>query len=214
MKKTIYFDFDGTLHDTAVIYQKSVQRAYNELRNKSNLQEYSIDINEASQWLGMTPKEMWQDFLPNLDVNLQEFASNIVGETMIQQLEMGQGKLYDKTIDTLKKLKDKGYHIKVLSNCKNIYGKTVMNVFKLYDYIDAFYCAESYDYMPKHQILNYLLAEDDVIGFVGDRKSDMDAGKFHNLFTVGCAYGFGKYSELGTADVIINNIEEVVMYFK
>lgn len=211
--KTIYFDFDGTLHDTVVIYRSAVQASYEWLQGSLDLPERQISEAEASQWLGLTPPDMWKQFLPDLPDALKVQASRRVGEAMVMHLVQGDGKLYEGVKSVLSTLKDRGYQLKVLSNCKESYGEAVMKVYGLSTWISAFHCAETYAYLDKHVILKQIMADDDIVAFVGDRRSDIDAGRIHGIMTVGCNYGFGNESELVHATVKIDSIEELLELF-
>ncbi len=212
--KTIYFDFDGTIHNTAIIYQNAVNEAYKFLQTKMQLEDRVITKEECNKWLGLTPIDMWNDFMPNLDENLKKEASTLVGNKMRLQLENGYGVLYEGAEETLQALIDKEYQLKILSNCKKTYGKTIMKVFGLDKYIKQFHTAEEYDYKPKYEILSLIKGNDEIVGFVGDRKADIDAGKHHNILTVGCTYGFGSSEELKDSSVLINDIKELKRIFE
>ncbi|MMZ68855.1 bifunctional 5'-methylthioadenosine/S-adenosylhomocysteine nucleosidase/phosphatase [compost metagenome] len=46
---------------------------------------------------------------------------------------------------------------------------------------------------------------------VGDRSSDVEAGKKNGRVVIGCAYaGFGQATELQGADVLISNFNELL----
>jgi len=46
---------------------------------------------------------------------------------------------------------------------------------------------------------------------IGDRASDIEAGKMNGLFCIGCAYsGFGSVQELQEADMVIHSFEELL----
>ena len=37
-----------------------------------------------------------------------------------------------------------------------------------------------------------------------------ELAKKHNLFSIGCSYGYGNYDELKEADYIIENIKDII----
>ncbi len=209
---TIYFDFDGTLHNTSIIYQKAVNYSYKCLQSKIDLPNRTVTVEQCDKWLGLTPQQMWDNFIPDLDKSLQEEASTLVGEKMKAQLENGEGTLYNNVINTLETLVARGYQINILSNCKNSYAEIVTEVFELYKYINNFYTAEQFDYKPKNEIISQLQSElnENIVAFVGDRKADIDAGKYNNIVTIACKYGFGSEEEIQEADFFIQNINEIL----
>ena len=44
---------------------------------------------------------------------------------------------------------------------------------------------------------------------IGDRYVDIEIAKVHNLFSIGCSYGFGTIDELEDANIIIDNIKDL-----
>ena len=219
MDKIIYFDFDGTLHETALIYQKALQAAYDMLRGRVALPERRFSLEEASVWLGYSPPEMWEKFMPELEPKLKKEASQWIGQLMSQAIEMGEGRLYVGTEAVLQKLKQKGYRLKILSNCKESYRDAVVKAFQLDRYFDAFIAAETYGYLPKEEILKLVedLNQEDskakIAAFIGDRKADIDAASANQLFSIGCLYGYGELEELKAANALIHDIGELLDYF-
>ena len=219
MDKIIYFDFDGTLHETALIYQKALQAAYDALRSRVTLPERRFSLEESSAWLGYTPPEMWEKFMPDLEPNLKNEASLKISQTMLQAIEMGEGRLYEGVEVVLQNLKQKGYRLKILSNCKESYRAAVVKAFQLDRYFDAFIAAETYDYLPKEEILKVVEGLDQegakakIVAFVGDRKADINAARFNELFSIGCLYGYGELDELIDADALIQDIIVLLEYF-
>lgn len=229
--RIIYFDFDGTLHDTSVIYRNAVQKAYDYLlkshdvdeqkkmdypksMNTSflNLQAKQIKISESSKWLGMSPEDMWKDFMPNLSEELTKKVSKLVGEEMLRQIDLDRGKLYDGALEVLKQLKQRGYSLKILSNCTEVYRNKVLEVFPLDGLIDDFIAAEYYQFITKHQIISQLEKTSEVLFFVGDRKTDIDVGTRLGIKTIACDYGFGSVEELKDATHHIGHIKKILLY--
>jgi phosphoglycolate phosphatase len=211
MEKTVYFDFDGTLHDTAYIYRNAVQSTYEYLQTQIDLPERLISQDEAAEWLGLSPPAMWEKFLPQISEKIKIEASAMVGNTIIKQINAGDGKLYAGVPELLIELKCRGYMVKILSNCKVSYKKAVMKFFKLDKLIKKFIAAESYQYKPKNQILAESKGIDEnIVAFIGDRKSDIDAGLLNNIVTIACDYGYGTQDELTEADCHIENITELL----
>lgn len=219
MDKIIYFDFDGTLHETALIYQKALQAAYDLLRCRVALPERRLSLEEASVWLGYTPPEMWEKFMPELEPDLKKEASLWIGQLMSKAIEKGEGRLYAGTEAVVQKLKQKGYRLKILSNCKENYRDAVVKAFQLDRYFDAFIAAETYGYLPKEDILKAVENLDHdgskakIVAFVGDRKADIDAACANQLFSIGCLYGYGELEELKAANALIHDIGELLDYF-
>ncbi|TCT15711.1 phosphoglycolate phosphatase [Natranaerovirga pectinivora] len=209
--KTIFFDFDGTLHDSSKIYVPAFKKAYQFLIDNNGAEEKEWTDEEVASWLGYTSIEMWKKFMPNLDENIRKEASKIIGKEMNSLLATGSGYLYDGTIHTLEYLKGKGYSLVFLSNCGNTYKETVRKVFYLDKYFSNFLCAEEYDYIPKFQIFKEVrdqYKEEMVI--IGDRIHDIETGVKNNIHSIGCLYGYGNESELTNASYCIQSITELI----
>ena len=209
--KYIIFDYDGTLHNSIRIYEPAFKRAYDYLVNNGYAEEKVFKEDEVSRFLGLTARQMWNDFMPSLPEDEKKKCSLIIGEAMIQYIDEGQAELYDGTIETLVKLNELGYKLIFLSNCKVSYMKKHIEIFRLDKYFIDFYCSEDFDFNPKHEIFKVIKEkhQGDFI-IVGDRFVDIEIAKKYNLYSIGCAYGYGNDKELKEADYIIDSINEIL----
>jgi phosphoglycolate phosphatase len=208
MIKTLVFDYDGTIHNSSHVYIQ----AFREVQTyfvENELLEYRHYLDaDIKKWLGVTPVEMWNDFAPHLSYEHKKIGSSMIGEYMKNSIH--QSVLYDDSLNVLQVLKDKGYKLIFLSNCKHDYMVSHMNKFNLYDYFEAFYCAEDYDYIPKHVIFNDIKKKfDGEYMIIGDRNKDIEIKNHHSVKTIGCTYGYGK-DELDDADILIDSISELL----
>lgn len=212
--RTIIFDYDGTLHNSIKIYAPAFLKAYRYLVEKGYAEEREWSEKEISCWLGFNSKEMWKAFMPNLPSDIKERCSNIIGEEMKRLVEEGKSFLYEGAIDTLKFLKQKGYILVFLSNCKLNYRDAHNKTFGLDSYFTNLVCSEEHNFIPKYEILNRIKKSyPEKLVIVGDRNQDMEAGIKNNIYTIGCSYGFADEGELETADVIIDDITDLMKYF-
>jgi len=212
--KTIFFDYDGTIHNSIIIYGPAFRKAYAHLVSVGCAEEKAFSDEEISKWLGFNPPQMWDTFMPNLSEERKKEASSIIGEEMKRLTEQGEAKLYEEAVETLGALKDKGYHLVFLSNCKITYRDTHGRLFSLGDYFEALVCSEEYNFLPKHEILKQIkegYPGDYVI--IGDRLLDMEAGLKNQVYTIGCKYGFAREGELDDADLLIDKIGDLKNYF-
>ena len=210
MIKTIFFDFDGTLHNSSKIYMSAFRKAYAYLVDNYLVEKREWADEEISYWLGFTSRDMWRLFLPDLDSESKKECSKMIGFEMMERLKTGQAELYLGVIDTLKYLKQKGYRLVFLSNCSRKYMEVSTEVFSLDLYFDDMFCAEDYDNIPKHEILKIIKSDfpDDML-IVGDRFHDIEAGQLNNIETVGCLYGYHQGDELNSADRLIEDIRQL-----
>ncbi len=212
--KTLIFDYDGTIHDSLAIYKPAFLKAYDYLVDQGLRPKRAFKDSEISRYLGMSPKEMWDDFGKDLDHKIKNKASTIITQEMAYRIENHQAKLYPNAMKVLKTLKDKGYNLVFLSNCKTNYMKHHNQTFKLFEVFDDMIAAEMFDFLPKHAILKKMIHRyKNPIAVIGDRIHDVKAAKENDLLMVGCLYGFSKDNELDGSDYYINDIKELLEIF-
>lgn len=212
--RTLIFDFDGTLHNSIKVYGPAFRKAYEYLVELGISPKRSWADDDIAYWLGFNSQEMWQQFMPDLDENIKNQVSRMIGQEMIIQIEKGQSKLFEGAIETLEYLKDKGYKLIFLSNCSERYLLINKDCFNLGYYFDDMISSEVYHYAPKESILKILMPKLQMEAVViGDRFHDIKAGIENNLLTIGCEYGYGKPCELKKAHLTIPSIEVLQRLF-
>lgn len=208
----LVFDYDGTLHDTASLYACAVRKTYRQLAEKGFAEYRYFSDTELSGYLGMTPDEMWHDFMPDLPNDIMQQASYDIGCEMISQIQKGAAHLYTGIEQTLDALKANGYTMVILSNCKNSYMDAHRNYFNLDKWFERCYCAEKYGYIPKEEIFCYIKKDfpDDKYIVIGDRASDIKAAAVHGAVSIGCSYGFGSQEELRNCCAVIDHPDKLL----
>lgn len=211
--KTIFFDYDGTIHNSIKIYAPAFRKAYDYLVQKGVAENRTWTDNEISYWLGFSSKEMWKNFMPDLDNDLMKEASSMIGMEMKNQIDNNNAELYDGALEVLQYLINKGYKLIFISNCGIYYRDMAKDTFILDNYFVEMACSEEYDYIPKYEILRRIKGKyPENMVIIGDRFQDIEAGKKNNISTIGCSYGYNKPDELKEADIIIHNIIELKKY--
>jgi phosphoglycolate phosphatase len=211
--KTIFFDYDGTLHNSIKIYAPAFRKAYEHLVTEGLAENRQYTDSEISYWLGFNPKDMWEAFMPTLDESHRKNCSKIIGDEMKSLIEQGKPALYNGALEVLEYLKNKGYRLVFISNCKICYLDGHKRLFHLDRYFEELVCSEEYGFVPKYEILGMLKHKHpEGMIIIGDRKQDIEAGKKNHIYTIGCSYGFSFKGELDEADLLIDNIEELRKY--
>jgi len=213
MAKTIFFDYDGTIHESLHIYRPAVEKAIDFL----HVHGYS-DVklpNETTfySFIGKNPQDMWETFVPYVPVELRNMASDVVSVTMKELVIKGEAKWYPNAKETLEELKKQGHQLILISNCKNYYLEVHDQQFHLAKYFDKLIASEAFSFQSKTDIIYSLL--DNTFKsrmMVGDRLSDIEAGKHHHMFTIGAKYGYGTTEEMQHADVLIQSIKDVLKF--
>jgi phosphoglycolate phosphatase len=212
--KTIFFDYDGCIHDSLIIYAPAFRKAQEYLVRLGLADERFWSDSEIRQWIGQNPKEMWQRFRPDLTKDIRKTASAIIGEHMLSIIET-KARLFPQSLDTLETLKARGYTLVLISNCRESYLNTHNKVFSLDRYFDNLICSEAWQYASKTAILSQV-ADDYPAdhSIVGDRELDIEAGKRNNMIAIGARYGYAHSpSELEKADLLIDRIEDLTQIF-
>lgn len=212
--KTIFFDYDGTLHKSIEIYAPAFRKSYDFLVNNGFAQPREWSDTEITAWLGFNPNEMWKAFMPELEESIKTECSKIIGSEMIALIEARKPILYPGALEVLSYLRDRDIMLVFISNCKKYYMDSHTKLFNLKDYFTEMACSEDYDFLPKHQILQQIkdrYAKEMVI--IGDRNQDIEAGIRNKMYTIGCSYGYANRGELDLADFIINDIRSLKEFF-
>lgn len=199
-KGTIFFDFDGTLHDSMKLYAPALRTAYAWLVEQGVVEPREFADDEICGWLGWAVEDMWTVFVPGIEEKTWRTASKIVADEMNDLLRAGKGTLFPGIPEVLVQLKDEGFNITFLSNCGRSYCNEYLATFGVDHLFDATYCAAEFDFIPKWQIYQQVAAAHPQPHImVGDRFHDMEVATHAGIPSIGCTYGYGKPAELEIA---------------
>ncbi len=210
VKGTVFFDYDGTLHNSMAIYGPAFRAAYAWLVEEGHMPPREFDDEWISHWLGWTTENMWTTFAPELPEPVWRHAAQIVGSEMGRLTSEGTARLFAGAKEMLAQLKAEGYQLCFLSNCRTAYMNVHIQTFGLDEYFDAFYWAEGYNEIPKWQIYQQVAnrhAYPQVM--VGDRFHDIEVATKAGIPAIGCAYGFNLEGELDAATLVVNDVSEI-----
>lgn len=212
--KTIFFDYDGTIHESMHIYRPAVHKAIEFL----NTQGYDIAIPTESMFfsfIGKNPTLMWSEFAGDVSEELRQQASMVVSKTMEELILSGCAQWYSDARKTLETLKEQGHQLILISNCKNYYMESHNRMFQLDQIFDMLMASEAYGYQSKSAMIDQVKDQmNQELIMVGDRVYDIEAGKAHGMKTFGAAYGYGRQEELADADIILSSIQEILHYIE
>lgn len=210
MIKTLVFDWDGTLHNTATLYNKAFRKSYAWLVSEGLAPEKEYTEEETSYYLGMNVPTMWKIFMPELDSQKKEIAAAMISNEMDRLITVGEAQLYPGTEDVLAKLKALGYKLVILSNCRHNYLELHKKCFQLDCFFDGYYAAQDYNFAPKEEIFCEIAKNfPGEYVMIGDRDSDLKPALVHHLLSVACDYGFGREGEMDKAEYHIQSIKEL-----
>lgn len=207
----LIFDYDGTLHDCIKIYAPAFRLAYAYLVSRRYAPKREWTEKEISRWLGFSAADMWNSFAPGLLPDEKKLCSQMIGEEMLRLTENGEAQLYPGALSALGTLKNQGFRLIFLSNCKRAYMEAHKKRFGLEAYFDGFFCAEDYGWRPKTEIFP---AVREAFGgeflVIGDRFHDMEMAQRHRLRAIGCTYGYGTREELLNAWALAGDVRELL----
>lgn len=207
----LVFDYDGTLHDTKHLYGAAFREAYQMLVDTGYAPDRYYSDDEMARYLGMSPPDMWHDFMPELPEAVWKNASLTVRKGMISGIEEGSAVLYPGVENVLDALSAEGHTLVILSNCYHAYLEAHRKYFGLDKWFCGYYCCEDYCFCPKEEIFRSVREDHPDTSYIviGDRASDFRAGTENGVPVIGCSYGFGTDEELKMCDAVAADPQEL-----
>lgn len=191
MKRGIIFDMDGTLWDSA----ENVARSWSDAVEKSGLLQKKITTEDIKGVMGKTMDVIANVLFPELQKQQRDDLLELCCEAENAYLRENGGILYDGVEKTLAVLKERGYHLYIVSNCQKGYIEAFLDYYHLWDYIDDLECYGN-NLLPKWD--NIRLVKDrnhlDEAVYVGDIEGDYEASCKAGVEFIHAAYGFGRIS--------------------
>ncbi|WP_232058131.1 HAD-IA family hydrolase [Cohnella abietis] len=213
MPQAIIFDLDGTLFQTETLLETVHRRVFETLRAEGLYEQPLPPIEILLGSLGMLLSDIWIRVMPDGSPAAHERANVLMLQYEMEELAAGRGQLYPGVADTLSELRDRGIRLFIASNGLEDYVKGVPAVKEIGDWFEGMYSAGEFATTTKVDLVRQLLDTFDVQSawMVGDRSSDVEAGKSNELFVVGCDYaGFRRDGELDGSDAIIQSFPEIL----
>lgn len=178
----LLFDYDGTLHDSLQIYAPAFQAAYDRLTELGCAEPRRWSADEVRQWIGLTPEDMWDRFMPDLPTEEKRASGTLIGSRMLELIQGGRARLYPDVPEVLTALKQRDFRLLLLSNCPVSYLEAHAKYFQLDRYFQGLYCGEAFGYRPKYEICRELQTwYDGPFLVIGDRRQDMEIARRNGL---------------------------------
>jgi phosphoglycolate phosphatase len=214
--EAVIFDVDGTLFQTELVAMPAFKRTFEKLKQKGLYHGDIPSDDQITSCFGMTIPELWETLLPDASMDVRDQANELLAKEELFLLEQGEGALYPGVQETLQCLRDEGYKIYTASNGEKRYVATVIEAQGLRDHFTKLYSAGEYKTEKKEELVALLLKQEKVTRavMIGDRKSDITAGRANQLHTVGCDFGFAGEDELKDAHVVITKFDELRNYLQ
>ncbi len=211
--EAVIFDVDGTLFKTETLIVPVYHQTFDKLREEGLHEGPTPPESRILESLGKLLHEIWANVLPDADMKTRERADELLLQYEIEGLKKGIGELYPHAKETLMELKERGIRLFVASNGLELYVKEVLRAFDIYDWFEGVYSAGEYQTSTKAELVRLLKNHHQVneAWMVGDRSSDVEAGKANGFDVIGCNYAqFGQAEELEGADAVIQSFPELI----
>lgn len=209
----IFWDFDGTLVNTIKGTRESAVYAL----SKFGIVENNKDLGKI--FCGPPLRESFEKFgISDEQIDKAiSFYRKYQSENTIQMSE-----IYNGIDEVIKQLKDKGKKLIIVTAKYQETAIKILKHLKIYKYFDYVYgVTEGDKRVSKKDILSYALNNFKNIDnkeciMIGDRNSDIMAGKFNNIDTIGVLYGMDSKEILegAGANFLVNEPLEILDIIK
>jgi HAD superfamily hydrolase (TIGR01549 family) len=216
--EAMIFDMDGTLLRTETLVEPAYKRTFAQLEAEGLYVGEHPPARRFVERLGQLLEEIWQQLLPHASESVRERANELLLVYELDEMRKGAGELYPGVAETLRKLRESGVRLFVASNGSERFVKGVVETQGLGSLFEGIYTAEEHRTATKVDLVRLLLRERNVgrsAWMVGDRLSDVEAGKQNGLAVIGCDYaGFQTGAELDGADHRIERFDELLYLYR
>lgn len=209
MKQGIIFDMDGTLWDSA----ENVAKSWNLAIEESGLLEKSLSEEDISGVMGKTMDVIADLLFAELDAEKKKELLEACCARENDYLREHGGILYDKVEETLQKLKQRGCHLYIVSNCQSGYIEAFLDYYGLWELFEDIECYGN-NLLQKGENIKLVAERNalDMAVYVGDIQGDYDASRKAGVGFIHAAYGFGtidaevpkihSFAELADIDIL------------
>ncbi len=215
--EAMIFDLDGTLFQTETLLETVHRRLFAQLHREGLYGVVAPPIDRLLGSLGMLLSDIWKRVMPDGSPEAHERANELMLQYEMEELAGGVGHLYPGVAETLSELRNRGVRLFIASNGLEKYVKGVPAAKGIGELFEGMYSAGEFATSSKADLVRRLLDTFGVTSawMVGDRSSDVAAGKENALFVVGCDYaGFRREGELDGSDAVIRSFPELLDLLK
>jgi HAD superfamily hydrolase (TIGR01549 family) len=215
--EAMIFDLDGTLFQTESLLIPAYRQTFAQLKQENLYVRECPPEQRFIESLGLLLEEIWKNVMPDQPIAVHERANELLLAYQLEGLKAGVGSLYPGVRETLEELREAGVRLFVASNGLEPYVKGVVEAKGLLPLFEGLYSAGGYRTKSKADLVRLLLSERGIgrAWMVGDRVSDVEAGKRNGLAVIGCVYaGFHESRELDDADRRINRFPQLLSLYR
>lgn len=215
MWKTVLFDLDGTLTDSAEGITKCVQHALVSMGYETP------ELDDLHCFVGPPLKEMFMEYT-GMNSEDGDRAVTLYRERYVPT-GIYENHLYPRIIKMLELFQKEGIIMGVASSKPEIYVKQILNHFGIDDYFKVIVGSElDGERVHKKDVLEEAIrrlkmeSHRDQIVLVGDTKYDVEGAREAGIQCIGVTYGYGDQDELEASNPIylaesVSDVAECVM---
>lgn len=210
MEQAAIFDMDGTLFQTDLILELSLDDTFAHLRSLGAW-EGETPIDTYRNIMGVPLPEVWAALLPNHSEEMKELVDSYFLKRLIDNIERGKGALYPDVKKVFGYLKENRIVIFIASNGLPDYLEAITRYYGLDEWVTETCSIQHVDSLNKSDLVKSILEKYKIKNgaVIGDRLSDIYAAKDNGLLSIGCRFDFAKEEELVHADRVINKLTEL-----
>jgi phosphoglycolate phosphatase-like HAD superfamily hydrolase len=214
MTQAFIFDMDGTLFQTDKILEASLDDAFERLRSQGKW-DAKTPIEKYREIMGVPLPKVWEVLLPDHSLEERGRTDAFFLERLIQNIRNGKGTLYPHVQEVFSHIKENGYSIYIASNGLIEYLNAIVDYYDLDQWVSETFSIQHIESLNKSDLVRHIVDKYEITSgaVVGDRLSDIHAGKENGLMAVGCHFDFAREEELAQADVIIEDLLELNSLF-
>jgi phosphoglycolate phosphatase len=197
MRKSVFFDLDGTLTDSSVGIVNCISYALTELGAAlpppSRLKKY----------IGMPLREVFADLLGNAGAEKVEKAVGLYRKRF-ETDGMYENALYPGIVDLLAGIRKGGWRAYVVTSKSEYYARPIVVHLSLQQFFAGVFGSElDGTRAHKKELISYVLEKESIrptdAVMVGDRHNDVSGALSNGLPALGVTYGYGSREELADA---------------
>ncbi|OOC63007.1 HAD family hydrolase [Paenibacillus ihbetae] len=211
--EAMIFDMDGTLFQTETLLLPAYHKLFDILREEGHYEGETPAEELMLSCLGMLLPDIWKKVLPDGTPEAHRRADELLLQLELEGLKNEAAVLYPGVKETLEELRRRGVRLFVASNGLEHYVKGIAEARGIMPLFEGIYSAGEHQTSTKVDLVRLLLDQHDIgqAWMVGDRSSDVEAGKENGQTVIGCHYaGFGADQELKGADVVIHSFSQLL----
>jgi len=202
---TLIFDFDGTLIDTLKPAEKIIQILAKEFHREELLKKYSVDYLR-----GKTLRELKRLFR----IRLYQMPALVRRSRQLFMGEINQVNFFPGTINILRKLKQDGYHLGILSSNSKENIDKVLKLNQITHFFDFVYSESTI--FSKSRSLRLILKKQNLaceeVVYIGDEVRDIEACKTIGIKMIAVGWGLNTKKVLlkFKPEYLIDKPEEII----